>query len=568
MLKARGHQKRTRSRFRRIASGDVTGKFTLAGVTPGGGKTLGGVIAGDVLHTAGCIDRVLWLTPRRTLCAQAEKDWHSCIRRGGPLIRWAKDGAAPLIRGTGVFGVSATYQNVSANQDVFTEMVSGGRTLLILDEMQHLIDPAFSSDDKEEWIKSTLMLHDVAVHTFGLSGTLQRHDAKPLPFVEWVELENGLFAPKPNIVYTRAEAISERAIVPIDFHRLDGIVRWRGRDGKVRRDDMADAPQRIAVGASVDRDLGYHRDLLDLGVDTWLSKSRLSKRLIHRAMAPSRYTFGHIVVCDSQDSARATVDDLAARHGVARDMVALAISDGDPGNPHYSDALSEIDRFRSRRALVLVAVAMAHEGLNVPHAKVLTCMTNVRSIPWRDQMFARVNRFDRVAARDPFNLDYDAQRACAIVSSDADMTAYVDGFLDDQYSGIELGLPPEPTDGGPAGPSKPSTTIVLEAKSTGTGVTACVSPALLQDDSDPLELPEPVDRGPTPSEREARLLTEVVRMVSALSKALGVQRRRLEMQVKKFSKRPLSALGPEDLEKVVEFLRSKASTAVRAVRRR
>jgi len=41
---------------------------------------------------------------------------------------------------------------------------------------------------------------------------------------------------------------------------------------------------------------------------------------------------------------------------------------------------------------ILVTVAMAYEGLNVPEVSVICCLSHIRSVPWLEQCFARANR--------------------------------------------------------------------------------------------------------------------------------------------------------------------------------
>jgi hypothetical protein len=79
--------------------------------------------------------------------------------------------------------------------------------------------------------------------------------------------------------------------------------------------------------------------------------------------------------------------------------VALAISD-------ERDAIERIARFRLRpQPSVLVTVGMAYEGLDAPEISHVACLTQVRSVPWLEQMVARATRFD------PYGGAYGAQRA-------------------------------------------------------------------------------------------------------------------------------------------------------------
>jgi hypothetical protein len=79
--------------------------------------------------------------------------------------------------------------------------------------------------------------------------------------------------------------------------------------------------------------------------------------------------------------------------------VALAISD-------ERDAVEWIARFRLRpQPAVLVTVGMAYEGMDAPEVSHVACLTQIRSVPWLEQMVARATRFD------PHGGDYERQRA-------------------------------------------------------------------------------------------------------------------------------------------------------------
>ena len=54
---------------------------------------------------------------------------------------------------------------------------------------------------------------------------------------------------------------------------------------------------------------------------------------------------------------------------------------------------------------MLVTVGMAYEGMDAPEVSHIACLTQIRSVPWLEQMVARATRFD------PFGGDYEAQAA-------------------------------------------------------------------------------------------------------------------------------------------------------------
>jgi hypothetical protein len=55
-------------------------------------------------------------------------------------------------------------------------------------------------------------------------------------------------------------------------------------------------------------------------------------------------------------------------------------------------AKRDINDFKKGTFNILVSVAMASEGLNVPNVSVICFLTNIRSVPWIEQCIARANR--------------------------------------------------------------------------------------------------------------------------------------------------------------------------------
>jgi hypothetical protein len=107
-----------------------------------------------------------------------------------------------------------------------------------------------------------------------------------------------------------------------------------------------------------------------------------------------------LIVAPDQTNARRYLE--IVRSWVPRaqaDTIRLATSD-------ERDAHETLASFRLRpEPSVLVTVAMAYEGLDVPEVAVVAALTHIRSRPWLEQMVARATRVDRNAGA------YESQRA-------------------------------------------------------------------------------------------------------------------------------------------------------------
>jgi len=374
----RDHQAALRDRARALIAGN-TDRFTHAFVTPGGGKTFGAAIFAHELLMAGAVERVLWVVPRDNLRIQVVRDFHSPARGLNYRVQVAKGDKWPrakqLSLGEDVpVGVVTTYHTIGAAPERAARWVRALPTLVIFDEGHHLPADGIADVESEEkaWTPAARIVANAAAHVLDMSGTPVRHNGRPIEFVPY---EGDPPEPQFHVRYTRRSALEERAVLPIEFKRLDGsaVFQHLGRehDVKVSEATKKQAPkalQTLFAEGAVFRD-----EALEKGVSEW------------RAFRENVYKSRLIIVADLQRSAK----HYAA---VIRRMgfdVALAISD-------EADSSTRIRRFRERpeEAHVLVTVGMAHEGLDVPDCTHMICLTRNRSQPWLEQAFARVTRFD------------------------------------------------------------------------------------------------------------------------------------------------------------------------------
>jgi hypothetical protein len=223
----------------------------LAAVTPGGGKSLLPVIAAARLIAAGVVARVCWIVPRDSLRMQAEEAFADPVWRtalGHTLAVRAADNAPDPSRG--LAGYITTYQAVAASPALHLAEFRRHRTLLVVDEVHHLpaladTDPTTAAerldtddDPASAWSRALLPLFECAAVRLLLSGTLERADGKG---ILWLPYRRGprartrevaLDAPGWAVVgYSRAQALLERAVLPVTFGALDGEAIWRDEAG-------------------------------------------------------------------------------------------------------------------------------------------------------------------------------------------------------------------------------------------------------------------------------------------------------------------------------------------------
>lgn len=407
----RDHQAALRDRARALAAGNAA-KFTHAFVTPGGGKTFGAAIFAHELLAAGAVERVLWVVPRDNLRQQVVRDFHAPARGLGYRMQIAKGDRWPrakqLSLGSDVpVGVVTTYHTISAAPDRAARWVGSLPTLVIFDEGHHLPADGIADADAEEksWTPAARAIANAAAHVLDMSGTPARHNGRPIEFVPY---DGDPPEPEFDVRYTRRAALTEQAVLPIEFKRLDGtaVFQHLGREHEVKVSEASkkSAPRALqtlfADGAS------FRDEALDKGVSEWV------------AFRTNVYKSRLIVVADLQRSARHYAK-------VLRDKgfdVALAISD-------EADSARCIRNFREHpeMAHVLVTVGMAHEGLDVPDCTHMICLTRNRSRPWLEQAFARVTRFDPKCG-----IPWDEQLAHIYVPDDTAMRKVIEDLNSEQ----------------------------------------------------------------------------------------------------------------------------------------
>ena len=427
----RTHQARVAAIVAAVAAGNAADVADiLAAVTPGGGKSLLPVIAAAALVRAGVVDRVCWVVPRDSLRLQAEEAfadpaWRAALGHG-LSVRAAGNDGDPC---RGLAGYVTTYQGIAAAPDLHLAEFGRHRYLLVVDEVHHLPaltdtvpDPTAEPGAAEAsgWSRALQPLLETARLRLLLSGTLERADGRGILWLPYragprsQTREVDLQAPGWAVVgYSRAQALAERAVLPVMFGALDGEASWLDHDTK--QPDGSPTlvgPHRLFNHWPTE----VTRPALFTALRTGFAEALLREAFVatRELRAARRRALGTppdgaaglrglgklLVVAPDQAAARGYQE--ALRRWVPRaqqDTVRLATSD-------ERDARETLASYRLRaEPTVLVTVAMAYEGLDAPEVAVVAALTHIRSRPWLEQMVARATRIDPNAG------PYEEQRA-------------------------------------------------------------------------------------------------------------------------------------------------------------
>ena len=354
----RKHQREIIEACRDILEGKPVKEIILS-VTPGGGKSFVPVILAENLIPA-VADKICWIVPRNSLKYQGEEEFGNPYWQTKKRVR-AADNGPDLCRG--LSGYVTTYQAAGADPACHALEFKRHRYILFLDEFHHIAEDS-------EWHKAIKPLVDSAEVAVFASGTLSRGDGNKIAFLGYANgepfLENT--AARRVIRYSRGEAIADGAIMPVQFRLADGESEWEELDGHRNASALSGEESAKALFTALRTEFADHLLSMALREFTEMSYSYREAKML--------------VVAPNIKIAKTYYDYLASRGHKVR----IATSEDTP------QARKNIDDFKRHAYRVLVTVAMAYEGLNVPSISVICCLSHIRSAPWLEQCFARANR--------------------------------------------------------------------------------------------------------------------------------------------------------------------------------
>ena len=349
----RRHQREIVEVCREILEGKPIREIILS-VTPGGGKSFVPVILAENLIPAAA-GNICWVVPRNSLKYQGEEEFLNPRWNTAKRIR-AADNGADLSRG--LAGYVTTYQAVGADPKCHAREFGRHRYVLFLDEFHHVADGS-------KWHDALKPMVGAAAIVVLASGMMSRGDGEKIAFLGYVNGEPFL----DNLAIRRIVAYSRSAaIMPARFNIVDGDAEWEEPDGHKKTSALSGEESAKALFTVLRTEFAEH--LLNM------ARREFTEMSCHYREAKM------LVVAPNIEIAKKYYDWLAMRGHKAR----IATSEDTP------QARQNIRDYRRGVYHILVTVAMAYEGLNVPEIAVVCCLSHIRSVPWLEQCFARANR--------------------------------------------------------------------------------------------------------------------------------------------------------------------------------
>jgi superfamily II DNA or RNA helicase len=400
----RMHQKELDELAQQIAAGTIRmPEWLFAHIVPGGGKSsLPVILAYWLIRKAKLADKICWVVPNGSLRTQAvgafgKGRWEARYYGHDLQIVSNVNEANPS---KGSVGYVTTYQALRADAyGLHRQEFQRYRYILVLDEFHHCAHGLPYHAAVEPLVELSLL-------TLCMTGTVDRADRRaiyPLPYC------NRMVDKKPApgthwIGYDIRQGTLEKAIIKVFFEHSDAASRWYDPNLKKECEAETLGDNRQALFAALKTD--YARQLLDDCVEAW-QRYRQSQRRSKM-----------LVVCGDTNQAADMASRLKGKHGIIDSQIAT----------YREDEPEEAIRcFREEdKPSVLVTVAMAYEGLDVPSITHLACLTHIRSRPWIEQMFARGWRYDPQAG------PWESQGFYAFVPDDVEMRSCVKAIEEGQ----------------------------------------------------------------------------------------------------------------------------------------
>jgi superfamily II DNA or RNA helicase len=354
------------------------GQRIVCSVTPGGGKSALPLIAAKSLAEPGRY-KIAWVTPRDSLRRQAEESFADPLlkqlTKHNSAIRICQNADREDLS-RGLRGFATTYQAILADPQIYYREFEKYLYILFLDEPHHI-----PNEPLNPWFYAIAPLVNLSRLSILASGTLDRHDAKPVAFLPYTPADDGFgidyHAENYHFIeYSRYDALAEGAIVPLKFRLFDGYVEYQNAGMPAHRSDTISQgePSVVMQHLNLMLQTDFAREILGKAVEDW----RKHRREVYR---DAKLLIVGPDIKTSQEYAS------FLRKNYRDEKILIATSDNSPA------AMAAIKQFKtSRQHNILITVAMAYEGLDVKQITHVVCLTLIRSKPWIEQCLARANR--------------------------------------------------------------------------------------------------------------------------------------------------------------------------------
>lgn len=332
----------------------------LCVATPGAGKTRFALAAAERMMRRGEITRILVVAPTSHMRTQWARAAHKTANL--QLDSTFTNAVGAVARDYD--GIAVTYQSVASQPALYRKIATDVKTLVILDEVHH-------GGDELSWGTALRTAFETATRRLLLSGTPDRTDSNPVPFVRY-DADRKFIA---DYSYDYGQALADRqgVVRQIAFPAFDGETRWLDAssvESKLKLSDVDPTTRAKALSSALMPDGPW------IGSVLRAANEELTRQ---RELVPDA---GGLVVAADQFKAAKYAKMLEQ---ICGEPVTLAVSD-------IPNASAEISKFADAASRWIVAVAMVSEGVDIPRLVVGVYATNTATSLFFRQVAGRFVR--------------------------------------------------------------------------------------------------------------------------------------------------------------------------------
>ena len=447
----------------RYQSGNAT---MLVEACPAAGKSRFAIAAAKHLMDIGRINFVVILAPTTILRDQ----WSElCLEHGVDIVgdtttlllksyREHREGVkgAPCVElnnGICITPQLASGKDVAQDLDfILKELDATGakrlRGLVIVDEVHHNAATKSWGDVVNDSLSGAELF-------LGLTGTPYRSDDNKIVLMDYqhthtekLNLDYSVdhLLGKPDYRYTYAQALADGIVLPMVFSRQYGVVEVDITEGDEVTSEVLDFAGEDGNGNYFHPKTGLiDQQKINARLRAFLDteKSDFPELMLEDAAqqlsalrAGGDYKAGGLVVCVDIDAAKKANDFLNSKG-----YRSMLLTSKDTSEDDLAQASKVAQRFSdSYEYEWLVSVKMVNEGVDIPRLRMLTYLTNVKTLMFFTQTVARAIRLPKEVADAPLEtrLQYASEHpAFVVIPADPDIQAFAASVEDDVDSAIE-----------------------------------------------------------------------------------------------------------------------------------
>ncbi len=343
--------------YRLWAETRETKRYFVNVACPGAGKTYD-ALAKFALDREKYFDKLIVVSPTQ----KVRKQWQQEAKLFGLQVAILERN----LRLDMFDGFSMTYQQLSGFLPTIRQYCLARRVMVVLDEPHHLADERTWGDKAQEaFVGATRILL--------ATGTPFRSDNAKIPFLTYNQAGEGM----ADFIYGYAEAIMDGYCRVVQFHALDGLIRWKySRNGNEEiqqayfLEELPFIQESRRLRAALSPNTDFMQDMLQQAINK-LNDLRLTQ--------PDA---GGLVVC------------MDIKHAKAIANLLLRLTGRQPVLVHSDDdrSIQKIDEFARSKEAWIVSIGMISEGVDIKRLRVLVFATNVKTAMAFRQIIGRIVR--------------------------------------------------------------------------------------------------------------------------------------------------------------------------------